>query len=71
MSLVAGKVIGKKGIVIANLQRETQTSLMTVMKVVKNSLWVPLVILGSMESVSAAYEAAASIVDNGLSIFYF
>ena len=63
----AGKVIGKKGIVVSNIKRETQASLITAMKPVGNSLWIAVVILGGLESISGAYYAVATIVEDGRS----
>lgn len=61
------KVIGKKGIVVSNIKRETQASLITAMKPVGNSLWIAVVILGGLESISGAYYAVANIVEDGRS----
>lgn len=65
----AGKIIGKRGIVVTNLKRETQASFITALKPVGGSLWTAVIVLGTLESVSATYDAIANIVDNGSLMF--
>jgi hypothetical protein len=62
---LAGKVIGKKGLQVENLKRETHVSCISAMKPVGSSLWAAVVIMGPPEPAFAAYEAIAEIVENG------
>ena len=43
---IAGKVIGKKGIVISNMQRETGCKVITACQPVGDSLWVCVTMIG-------------------------
>lgn len=59
---LAGRVVGKKGVVITNLQRETQTRLINALQPVGSSLWVAVVIIGESPNVLKAYKAVSDIV---------
>ena len=63
--LPAGRVVGKKGVVIANIQRETQLRLMNALQPVGSSSWVSVVMIGEALKVQVAYNAVADIVQNG------
>ena len=58
-------MIGKKGIVISNIKRESQVSFITAMQPVGDSLWTAVVMLGTAAAVFTAYKAIANLVDNG------
>jgi hypothetical protein len=58
---LAGKVIGKKGVVISHIMRETHTNLRA-LNVVGNSLWVAFVILGQPSAIALAYESILEMV---------
>jgi hypothetical protein len=62
---VAGKVIGKKGIVITNLMRETQAKLINALQPIGNSLWVAVVIMGEASKCRLAYDAIENLVFQG------
>jgi hypothetical protein len=62
---LAGKVIGKRGIVISNLTRETRAKQINALQPVGASLWIAVVILGSYKSIIAAYNAISDIVEEG------
>lgn len=64
-SLLAGRVVGKRGVVITNLQRETRTKLMNALSPVGDSLWIAVVILGDWKSIASAYKAVSDIVSGG------
>ncbi len=66
----AGKVIGKKGVVISNIQREAKVKLINACPAVGNSLWVAIVIVGGdMKYIVKAYQAISEIVSDGISLF--
>lgn len=67
--IVAGKVVGKKGIVITNLQRETKAKLINTLSAVGDSLWVAVVIIGEWKSIMSAYKSISDIVHGGK--FYY
>lgn len=58
-------MVGRGGIVIANIQRETQLKLMNALKPVGSSNWVALVMMGALSKVKIAYKAVADIVQDG------
>ncbi len=62
---VAGRVVGKRGVVITNLQRETRAKLMNALSPVGESLWIAVVIIGDWKSIIAAYKAVSEIVSGG------
>lgn len=62
---LAGRVIGKKGTVITNLQRETKTRLINALPRVGDSLWIAVVIIGELKNVFDACKAITEIVENG------
>ena len=64
MMCLGGRVVGKKGVVISNIQRETHCKLMHALAPIGSSLWIAVVIMGSPTSVQAAYKAVSSIVSN-------
>ena len=57
--------MGKKGVVITNLQRETHAKLINALSPVGQSLWIAVVIIGDWRSIRAAYEAVYTIVSGG------
>eukprot|EP01040_Poterioochromonas_malhamensis_P001151 gene1151-1222_t len=59
---LAGRVVGKRGVVITNLQRETRAKLMNALSPVGESLWIAVVIIGDWKSIIAAYKAVSEIV---------
>lgn len=61
---LGGRVVGKKGVVISNIQRETHCKLMHALAPIGSSLWIAVVIMGSSSSVQAAYKAVSGIVSN-------
>lgn len=69
--IIAGKVIGKKGVVISNLKRETKVELINALQPIGNSLWVPVVILGKFKPITAAYNEISRMVFEGLLISFF
>jgi rRNA processing protein Krr1/Pno1 len=66
MFLVAGRVVGRKGVVITNLQTETKARQINALSAVGDSLWVAVVIMGDWKSVTAAYYAVSEIVNGGM-----
>ena len=68
---VAGKVIGKKGVVISNIQREARVKLINACPPIGKSLWVAIVILGSdVKCILKAYRAISEIVSDGMHFCY-
>lgn len=65
MLVVAGRVVGKKGVVITNLQTETKAKQINALSAVGDSLWVAVVIIGDWKSINAAYKAVSDIVNGG------
>eukprot|EP01034_Spumella_vulgaris_P029732 gene29732-36826_t len=61
---LGGKVIGKRGVVITNLQRETKAKQINALQPVGNSLWIAVVILGGYKNIIAAYNSISEIVDD-------
>eukprot|EP01031_Cornospumella_fuschlensis_P037892 gene37892-46030_t len=59
---MAGKVVGKMGVMITNLQRETKASSIRAMQRVGDSLWTAVVIIGDWKPISAAYRAISDLV---------
>ena len=59
-------MIGKRGIVILNLQRETKVELINALQAVGNSLWVPVVIIGKINPIIAAYNEISRMVLDGI-----
>jgi hypothetical protein len=68
---LGGKVIGKRGVVITNLQRETKAKQINALQPVGNSLWIAVVILGGYKNIIAAYNSISEIVDDGEIILIF
>ncbi len=62
---LAGRVVGKKGVVITNLQTETKSKQINALSAVGDSLWVAVVIIGDWKSINAAYHAVSDIVNHG------
>jgi hypothetical protein len=58
-------VIGKKGTVIQNLQRESKTRLINALPRAGESLWVAVVIIGEVKNVFDACTAISDIVEGG------
>lgn len=65
---LAGRVIGKRGIVITNLQRETKAKQINALQPVGNSLWIAVVILGGYKNIIAVYNAISEMVEHGTSV---
>mmetsp|Transcript_31507 Transcript_31507/g.30072 ORF Transcript_31507/g.30072 Transcript_31507/m.30072 type:complete len:583 (-) Transcript_31507:374-2122(-) len=63
-SELGGKVIGKKGVVIANLTIETKCDVIRALQPVGSSLWAAVVIMGEASRCFAAYKAIAALVFN-------
>ena len=63
--LAAGRVVGKKGVVISNIKTETKVELINALAPVGDSLWVAVVIIGEWKSILAAYKAVSDIVIGG------
>ena len=51
--------------VITNLQRETKAKLINALPPVGDTLWIAVVIIGTMKSIIAACEAISDMVDGG------
>lgn len=58
---MAGKVIGKKGVIVTNIQRETGCKVVSALKAVNESLWSAVVIAGDPPNVFKAYKAVLDI----------
>lgn len=58
-------MIGKKGMVITNLQRETKARVINALPRVGDSLWIAVVIIGDFKTVFDACRAITDIVENG------
>ena len=58
-------MIGKKGTVITNLQRETKTKVINALPRVGDSLWIAVVMIGEMKNIFAACKAIAELVEDG------
>jgi len=56
---IAGKVIGKKGVVISNMQRETGCKLISACPPVGNSLWVCVTMIGEPAATTKVLNALA------------
>ncbi len=65
----AGRVVGKKGVVISNIKTETKAELINALAPVGESLWVAVVIIGEWKSIIAAYKAVSDIVHGGKFVF--
>lgn len=63
---LAGKVIGKKGTVIQNLQRESKTKLINALPRVGESLWIAVAIVGDVKPVFDSCKLITDIVDGGM-----
>ncbi len=70
MFFPAGRVIGKKGMVITNLQRESKARVINALPRVGESLWIAVVIIGDFKTVFDACKAITEIVEDGASIPY-
>jgi rRNA processing protein Krr1/Pno1 len=64
-SELAGRVVGKKGVVITNIQRETRVKQMNALSAVGESLWIAVVMIGDWKNITAAYKAVSDIVSGG------
>ena len=64
----AGKVIGKRGIVITNLKLATKVDILSAVQPVGNSLWQPIVIVGKIKQIIAAYNEISRMVSGGMII---
>ena len=62
----AGKVIGKRGIVICNLKLTTKVDFVGAVQPVGNSLWQPVVIIGKIKHIIAAYNEISRMVYDGI-----
>ena len=63
---LSGRVIGKKGVVIANIQRETKTRAISACQPVGGSLWAAVVISADkVEHAVQAYHAISDLVFGG------
>ena len=51
---------------IMNLQRETRAELINCLQPVGNSLWVPVIVIGRINSIIAAYAEINKIVEEGI-----
>jgi hypothetical protein len=60
---IAGKIIGKKGSVISNIQRESKAKLINAMTSVSDSLWIAIAIIGEWSCIVNAYNALHDIVE--------
>eukprot|EP01038_Epipyxis_sp_PR26KG_P007981 gene7981-10822_t len=61
---LVGRVIGKKGIVITNLQRETKTSI-SALSAIGGSLWLAVIISGNdLKRIYTAYNAISEMVED-------
>lgn len=58
----AGKVVGKKGVIISNIKLETKAKLLESRLAVGDSLWSPVIIHGESDCVKAAHDAVSKIV---------
>lgn len=63
---IAGKIIGKKGSVISNIQRESKAKLINAMTSVSDSLWIAIAIIGEWSCIVNAYNALHDIVEGGM-----
>jgi hypothetical protein len=63
-SFLAGRVVGKMGVVITNLQRETKATIKALPRV-GESLWVAVVIIGEWKNITMAYKAVSDRVHGG------
>lgn len=66
---LAGRVVGKKGVVITNIERETRSKLVNALSPVGSSLWIAVVIIGDFRSICSAYKAVSDIVLGGTTFF--
>jgi hypothetical protein len=64
-----GRVVGKQGLIIMNIQRESKVKLMHALAPVGNSLWTVVVIMGQPACILTAYKAVADIVANGQLVY--
>lgn len=62
---LAGKVIGKKGTVITNIQRETGAHVINACPSIGESLWMAVAIIGEIKSIIAAYNTISTLVSEG------
>jgi hypothetical protein len=61
-----GKVIGKRGVVITNLQKETNT-VINALPTVGESLWLAVVIFGKdLKNIFVAVETITKLVYDGI-----
>lgn len=63
--MIAGKIIGKKGTVISNIQRETKAKVINAMPVVKGSLWTAITVIGEWPCLLNSYRAIHDLVEGG------
>ena len=59
----AGKVVGKKGLIISNIKAESKLSSLEAKKAEGESLWSPILMQGDFRAIKIAYEAVAKIVE--------
>eukprot|EP01041_Mallomonas_annulata_P002841 gene2841-5588_t len=59
-----GKVIGKKGVVILHIQRETQAKVIMNPPTVADSHWSPVLVLGDPSKTLSAYRMVRELVDD-------
>ena len=62
-SELAGKVVGKKGVIISNIKENSRLTSLEAKRSVNDSLWSPIMMQGDFRAVKSAFEMISKIVD--------